>query len=330
MRAAIMTQGRRYSTLCSLMLVAFPLEALATPDQTVADSSSSDSDELRRELAGHNFIPSRFSLDPFVQTSVAAETGFGYGWAKGRTFNIQGQPVSVDDYSVGAFDQLLEYQYGFLPWWAVRIDLDVLVYSGLNASGAIGVGTNIGATGGLGTTMSWKVGENLRLGGSVDFDFGPSVFLNLVESVVNSISAGQIVSPVNSFSQYILKPAFVGAWTIVRPLGLTFSLAYQYTHYSSSSAGSKTNLVMSNAVFDFDMAKLNWVPIGLLAGFQTSFSADSTAFLQFRWQFGIFYTGVRNLNVGVEIVYQRAPVVGGTEIFLSSLQALIGLQYNFN
>ncbi len=125
----------------------------------------------------------------------------------------------------------------------------------------------------------------------------------------------------NSFSQFTLQPAFVGAWAINRALGMTFSLSYQYTHASSEAIAVKTNLLSANALFDFDMNELHWVPIGLTAGAATSFSVADVSFLQFRYQFGIFYTAVKPFNVGLEILYSRAPVVGETKIFLSSRRA---------
>ncbi|MGO9066063.1 MAG: hypothetical protein ACLQIH_15155 [Myxococcaceae bacterium] len=299
-----------------------------------ASASATDSPELRRELAGHNFIPSRFSLDPFVSTYVASETGFGYGTASGHVFDIAGNPVSLANYEVGAYAQLIDYQYGFLPWWAVRADVELIVYSGVNGSGAAAVGTNAFGRGGLGTTVSFKLGDNVRLGGSLDFTIGPSVFFNILKSVQDSIDSGNVVSPITSAGSYSLQPAFVGAWAIQKWVGLTFSLAYLYTNATSTnSAGNttnSTNTLASNGVFDFDLKPACGVPIGFLLGFQTQFSVDSTSFRQFRYQTGIFYTDVKPLNVGLEIIYQRAPVIGATQIFVSSVQALITIQYNFN
>jgi hypothetical protein len=292
--------------------------------------TSSDVPELRRELAEHNFIPSKFSLDPFVSTYVSSETGFGYGTAPGHSYDVNGNPIGLANYDVGAFAQILNYQYGFVDWWAVRASAKIIVYSGLNGSGAATVGTNALANAGLGTTVSFKVGERLRLGGSLDVAFGPSVFFNIVQAVKDSIQNGEIVSPVNSNSSFSITPAFVGAWALDKSLGLTFSASYQYTTAANSNTTASTNLISGNAVLDFDLASLKLVPIGFLGGFQTTFSADATRFLQFRYQFGIFYTAVKALNVGLEIVYLRAPVVGATDVFLSSVQGLILLQYNFN
>jgi hypothetical protein len=321
-----------------LLAALSPVGAWADPDVapvTEAPPASPGLPELRRELGGHLFIPSKFTDDPFVSTYVASETGFGWGKAPGRTFDLCGTvvcpgPGSVADYQVGAFAQVLGYQYGFLPWWAVRVGAQVVVYSGINSTGVVGVGTNANATFSAGTTMSWKVGENLRLGGSFDFKMGPAIFLNIVEGVVDSIKSGTIVTPVNSFTQVTLNPAFVGAWSISRLVGLTFNVAYQYTHGSSDELGSTANLFGSNILFDFDLNSVNVAPIGFLAGFATQFSVDSTKFLEFRYQAGIMYTGVRQLDVGLEVLYNRAPVIGNTNIFLSSLIALIVLQYNFN
>jgi hypothetical protein len=323
-------QGRPVPMLPLLLACLVPIAARADLDAPSDGSTPTDAPALRRELAGHNFIPSKFSLDPFVSTYVSSETGFGYGTAPGHTYDVNGQPIGLANYEVGAFAQLLNFQYGFVDWWAVRASVKILVYSGLNGSGAAGVGTNAVANAGLGTTVSFKVGERLRLGGSLDVTFGPSVFFNIVQAVKDSIQNGEITSPVNNTSSFTLTPAFVGAWAIAESLGFTFSAGYQFVSASSSTNSGTTNLIALNGVFDFDLAPLHLVPIGFLGGFQTEFSADSTKFLQFRYQFGIFYTGVKALNVGLEVVYLRAPVVGATDIFLSSVQALIVLQYNFN
>jgi hypothetical protein len=286
--------------------------------------------ELRRELAGHNFIPSKYSLDPFVSTYAAAETGFGYGSAPGRTFDINGKPIGTADYKAGAFAQYVEFQYGFVDWWAVRAQVKILVYTGLNASGLAGIGTNVVANPSFGTTVSFKVGDRVRLGGSLDVSFGPAVFFNIVQAVKESIANGDITTPVNSYGQFTLSPAFVGSWAISKPLGVTFSATYQYTHASDDTVTTTASLLSGNILFDFDMGELNWVPIGLIGGFSTSFAVSDTKFLSFRYQFGIFYTGVRPLNVGFEVVYNRAPVVGNSSVFLSSLVGLLVLQYNFN
>jgi hypothetical protein len=308
----------------------FGLHGLVAEAQAV-DAGSPEAPELRRELDGHIFIPSRFTPDPFVQTSIASETGFGYGWAQGKTFDVNGNPVSTAAYQVGAFAQLLEYQYGFLPWWAVRVGATIVAYSGLNSAAAAGIGTSAATSVNLGTTLSWKVGDNLRFGGSVDVVLGPAVILNVVQAVVSSINSGEIVSPVNSYSKFTFQPTFVGAWAINKPLGLTFSLGYIYANASSTTDVTvKSNLLAVTTLLDFDMSRLGWVPIGFIGGLQTQFSVADTNFLLWRYQFGIFYTGVKQLNVGAEFLYQRAPIVGATSVFLSSFQMLIDLQYNFN
>ncbi len=73
-----------------LLLVGLvPFAALADSE----DNANRNAPELRRELDGHNFLPSGFIIDPFVSTYVSSETGFGYGTASGHTFDITGNPV---------------------------------------------------------------------------------------------------------------------------------------------------------------------------------------------------------------------------------------------
>jgi hypothetical protein len=309
----------------TLLLSASPTRA--------SDGEAKPADEVaepRRELAGHNFIPSRFADDPFVSTFVASETGAGHGSAPGREYDLNGKPLGMSTYEVSAFAQYLDYQYGFLDCWAMRLSLRAVAYSGTNATGFAGVGATLAVSPTLGTTVSFKVGDRLRLGGRLELGFGPAVFLNLVESVVDSIGAGHITAPVNSFSQFTVNPLFVGAWAIHRSLGMTFSLGYQHTHASNDNYSTGRDLVQGHVLLDFDMKELKWAPIGLVAGFGTQFSLAEPKFLAFRYNFGIFYTAIRPFNVGLEVLFNRAPVIGNTQIFLSSVIGLLELQYNFN
>ena len=311
--------------LLALLLPPSPTRAADSDPKPAAEVP-----ELRRELAGHNFLPSRFAEDPFVSTYVASETGVGQGSAPGRTYDINGQPLGQSSYEVSAFIQYLAYQYGFLDCWAMRVSLRAIAYTGTNATGFAGLGATLAVTPTLGTTVSFKVGDRLRLGGRLELGFGPAVFLNVVESVVDSVENGEITAPVNSFSQFTINPAFVGAWAIHQSLGMTFSAGFQHTYASNDNYSTGKDLVQGNVAFDFDMNALKWAPIGFLAGFGTQFSLTEPKFLSFRYNFGIFYTAVRPLNVGLEIVFNRAPVIGNTQIFLSSVIGLLEIQYNFN
>ena len=78
------------------------------------------------------------------------------------------------------------------------------------------------------------------------------------------------------------------------------------------------------------MNALHWIPVGVMAGFTTQFDLTEATFRSFRYNFGLFYTAVKPLNVGVEVVYSRSPVFANTQVFLSSLIGLLAIQYNFN
>jgi len=312
--------------------LALALLLLSPPSMAAEDDArpAADAPELRRELAGHNFIPSRFTLDPFVSTYVGSETGGGYGSAPGRTFDILGHVVSTDTYKVGAFAQYLDFQYGFFDWWAVRASVRIVVYTGINDPGIVGIGSSVQVNPVFGTTVSFKVGERLRLGGSFDVGSGPAVLFNVVQAVVLTIRNGELTTPLTNTSQTTFQPALVGAWAIHKSLGMTFSLAYQYTHGSGDNPTVLAHLLGANVMLDFDMKGLNWIPFGLVAGFTTQYDLSEARFASYRYNFGLFYTSVKPLNVGLEIVYARSPVFSNTHVFLSSVIGLLVLQYNFN
>lgn len=103
----------RHGAVGYLGRLALPLVLLSSPSVAaeVDTPSAAPAPPLRRELDEHNFISSRFAQDPFVSTYVGVETGFGYGSAPGRTFDLNGNPTTTANYEVGAFALYLDYQY---------------------------------------------------------------------------------------------------------------------------------------------------------------------------------------------------------------------------
>jgi len=217
------------------------LLAVATLLGSFEAAAEEQSEPVRRQLGEHVFIPRIEVFDPFTTSDLASTTGFAYGTAGGPTFNLQGQPVNLADYQIVAYSQSFTGQWGIADWWALRVLVNGLLYTGANGSALAGIGVNGVVRGGAGTTFSWHVAPTFRLGLLVDVAFGPSI-------------------------------------------GINASAAY---------------------------------------------SVGDQEFRRYVYGVGLFYTGRKELTLGLELTLRRAPL-GTHDVFVKSYYALISLRYNFN
>jgi hypothetical protein len=76
----------------------------------------------RQQLGEHLFIARELVANPFTASSLSSDTSIASGSARGPTFDLDGNPVFIDDYSIGFFTQSLRGQWGVADWWALRLN----------------------------------------------------------------------------------------------------------------------------------------------------------------------------------------------------------------
>src|SRR5262249_51849587 len=72
----------------------------------------------RRQLGAHLFIAREGVADPFTESFVSSSSGVAIGSAKGPTFDLNGNPISIEDYKIVAYSQLFTGQWGIADFWA--------------------------------------------------------------------------------------------------------------------------------------------------------------------------------------------------------------------
>jgi hypothetical protein len=284
---------------------------------------------LRRQLGEHVFIPRLEVANPFTTSDVASTSGFGYGTAGGPTFDLNGKPINLADYQIVAYSQSFSGQWGIADWWAIRLIANGTLYTGANGSALAGIGVNGVVRGGAGTTFSWHVAPTLRLGLLFDVSFGPSIGINILEAIQRSMSEGQVVTPVHSTSSTVLTPTLSVAWSFARGWGLIVNGSYSHSTITANEDDVGVDQLQVQGALDLDLKELGSIPMGFGLNVSSAYSVGDQKFRRYVYGLGLFYTGRKELTLGLELALRRAPL-GTQDVFVKSYYALISLRYSFN
>jgi len=287
------------------------------------------SEPLRRQLGEHLFIPRIEVYNPFTTSDVASTSGFAYGTAGGPTFNLQGQPVNLADYQIVAYSQSFSGQWGIADWWALRLIVNGTLYTGANGSALAGIGVNGVVRGGAGTTFSWRVAPTFRLGLLVDVTFGPSIGINILQAIQDSISSGNVETPVRTSGSTVITPTLSAAWSFARGWGLLVNGSYSHSTVTANEDSVGVDQLQIQGALDLDLKELGSIPMGFGLNFSGAYSTGEQKFRRYVYGLGIFYTGRKELTLGLELALRRAPL-GTHDVFVKSYYALISLRYSFN
>ncbi len=302
------------------------LEVLLVP--VPGRGAEPSSEPPRQQLGEHLFISRQLVVNPFTASYLGSDTSIAYGTGNGPTFDLNGIPVNVEDYSIGFFTQVLNGQWGLADWWALRLSLQGTIFGGVNAPGLAGVGVSGVVRAGAGTTFSFRLAENLRLGAVVDVVFGPSLVINLVESIRQSISSGTVQTPVTNNYGTAVTPTLSLAWTVTRGLGAIFNASYVNGVLSVNDTSTvDADLVAFQGALDLDLRELGSIPLGIVTSYSAGYSTGARRFRRYLLDLGFFYTGQPGLTAGVDFAYRRAPV---EDVYVKSISIIFSLAYTFN
>jgi hypothetical protein len=255
-------------------------------------------------LGGHLFIPSEVVRDPFTATYFQISTGYGYAAATGPAFSALGTTFGSRDYRFGTMVQSFELQAKIFDWWAVRIESTGLLFAGINGPSVLHVGATARFTPGAGTTVSFPIGDGIRLGGTFDFGYTPDININVITGIVRSLAARDIDAR-NLLTDTRLTAIQVGASVAValhRSLGLTATADYLHVGSDTDGVGASINDVSVGLSFDFDLNAITRAPIGFILAYklnevETRDPGQATEAVDL----GIFYTGVPHLVAGMDL-----------------------------
>ena len=281
-----------------------------------------------RELNGHAFIPSNIITDPFTATWFNSQTGFGYLRANVEQRDENGMPNGNHlVLALVPFTQGFGAQIGVLPrYWALRVSAAGIAIPPVSLDGALDFGAQAGYEVKGGTTLSFRIGRFLRLGGAFDVVYDSTLRFNIVDAIVNSINAGKV----NASTLLITTNTGEILWTASAALGLHpalgLVLSAQYGH-SFSTVGvmhSDDGEALLGATLDLDLKAVSPIPIGLLGAYKLQVTTSDSS-PSHNLSGGFYYTGRRNLLLGVETQVLLPP--GRPTVDLLFVYGIITLRY---
>jgi hypothetical protein len=298
-----------------------------------------------RELAGHLFMPVAGMTGPFATTSFGSFMILGAGSTEASlTLQLPGTPPpapqtfsgSVEYVAVGG---ILGFEYAFLPGFAARVGISQTIYTGTTGASAAVVGSNARLGGNVGLTAGLPIGQRLRVAAVFDASYAPRLGLILgpaIQSTFQSCATGVANCRFdfdNLFQQknvLTLQPGIAAGWAISKALGLTGNVSYVY---NSTTASNQETLsqggVSFAAALDFDFMGFSSVPLGLQLNWSTlvPFSGGDTSIGYTDLGGGIFYTGRKELSIGLQIVDRRFRVTPDVDVSWKNVVGSIGLRY---
>lgn len=284
----------------------------------------------RRSLGPHLFIQRDSVTDPFTNSYIASTTGIAFGSAGGPLYRADGTPLNLrDDYKIFDFSLLAAGQWGIADFWAIRLRLLGSVYSGINDPGLVGVGVSTLVRGSFGSTFSFQVAEQLRLGFVIDVTWGPSIVINILDTIRQSASSGTAEGLVDTTSAVTVTPTLSLAWTFARGWGALFNATYANGVLEVNQATKDTDAVLVQAAVEVDLRELGGIPLGIGAEYSVGYSLARSRFRRYIAGLGFFYTGRPGLTLGVDLGYRRSPI-SSNEVFASSFSAAFSLRYTFD
>ena len=286
-----------------------------------------------RVLNGHVFLPSRRVAGALTTTSFGTFLETAYGTTTGSAQIGDKLYSGTFDYAgVGA---ILGYEYAFLDHFSVRFSIEELVYSGINGSSALVIGTALSTGATLGFTASLPIGDSIKVGLLLDGAIGPGLALTIgsgISSIIKSCQQGNCVvgegGVFGKNNSYSIQPALAMNWAPWRPFGITANVSYAFVTQDQNAGSFSGQSFGLGVALDFDFYAISSVPIGLQGIFAWNAPTNGIV-LQHVSDLGggIFYTGRPHLALGLQLVNRRFKVQPTVNVSWSTWLATIGLRY---
>jgi hypothetical protein len=245
------------------------------------------------------------ALPPIAVSSFGLETDFATGTATGPAYDIHGDPTGENrTYSWLGMGQAIRFQTVFLDQLAIRGSLTTAVYSGSDKESVLVVGTSVVAGIGLGAEWSVPIGQQVRLGASLDVDTAPQLNLLVAAAIIYALKNGLIdsASVLGTGNTLTATPALSVAWAPSPAYGLAARLGYLASRLDAGVYGTVTRQSVAVALAaDVDLEKVWQVPIGLGLTYGETIPVDGTPAGIRTVALGVMYTGKKDVVVGAII-----------------------------
>ncbi|MFL5250168.1 MAG: hypothetical protein ACJ79P_00690 [Myxococcales bacterium] len=314
-----------------VLALSFPAVSFAQPATRTAEPvAPAGQGRTAPEMNGHVFMPSALVDTPFRETTFKLGLLYGLGTATGPQFGIvdgKVQAVGQADYTFADFAQTFRYEYRFAEWLSLGAVVLSNLYSGIDGPSAVNIGAEVGIGFGLRARAGHRFGP-VETAIIVDASTNPEFGLLVFEAIRQAILNGQIQPGATLQTSHSLNvnPEAAASWAPFPALGITVNAGYLYKslRQNGESLGSQDG-IQAGAVLDFDFGKISSVPIGLVGGYRlTAPLGDGGVERIDDIEGGIFYTGRRELGLGMEIGWRdftiRPPLDSKAVVVQLSLQ----------
>jgi hypothetical protein len=318
-----------YLRICLAVGVAFA--AAPTWAEEIATQETSPRLESPRALNGHVFQPSRLITGPFSTTSFGEATQFGVGEAEAPRFNLQGQEIGTRDYPVAAFGQALDLHLRVTPDIALRLDLNGVVFSGINGRGILVAGATAQYGVLAGVTAGRDLGPTTRLAFVADFGVQPQYSILVGNAVLQAIQTqsfdeGGVFSKVNRARA---APGVSFAWAPSPVLGFEADARYVWTRrVSSEDDGSDRTAqgVSLGGLVSVDLEPLMRWPFAVQASYRGDLPVGGNGIVTVHQVgAGVYYSRRVELALGLEVIWRHGQIRPGQIPTLRSDSAIAAL-----
>jgi hypothetical protein len=263
-----------------------------------------------RELNGHLFIPSVLVVDPFVETHFRSVTSGSVLRSDAPVISLTGEEEGTRQrYTQAGYSQQFELQLKLLPFLAIRGSASALVYSGTSGRSFLTLGSALQYGAGGGVTLGQRFGA-MQLALTADAAYEPTYSVNVGSAIGASLRAGQVeTGPLLVLQRAV--PLRAGASAAFAPTSsLGFQLMARYEHTFRERSGlQRQDAFVGGAAADFDFRALTPLPLGVLLAYQVTapFGSLDRKDRSNYFDAGLFYTGRRDLVLGLEGSVRRFP-----------------------
>jgi len=267
-----------------------------------------------RTVNGHVFMPSPIVPPPVATTNFSVGMLLGTGSATGPKYDINGDPIpgETQDYTYAALGQSLSYEFAFLKNFTGRLNLSTSLYSGLDGPSALVVGVSIRVGGGAGLTWSMPLGDQFRLGASIDVSYAPQLNLLVAAAVLAALQGN--FDPSLAFQQENVvtwKPAATFSWAPMPALGFTAQAGYTTSSLALESGTISREAVTLGLLGEVDFGTFTPVAIGFGLVYRQNIGVNSSSSAQADIQDiggAILYTGKPEVSLGLQVVSRKLTI----------------------
>jgi hypothetical protein len=310
----------------ALVLLLLSTTAVAAPEEK----------KWRRELNGHVFVPSLAAVpDPFLSTHLMLTLDAGYSWIKGPSFDLRGNPIGGATYRAEAMGMTALFQAALTRWLALRIGGGGGVNGGEDARSALVVGMQEPLSVNVGLSASWQLGRLVRFGPMVDFYYTHNKLVQPLVAVRNSLSANQAdaVGASQTVHSYTLLPGVALAVAPHPAVGLLASAQFIWNGLDNGTPFVNLGYFALGLSAQLDLRAFSpKAALGFLLSYRTQIPFESWARFTHTLEWGIFYTGRREIDFGLELQVRWFDLRPDTRVPLDTTQliSILFLRYHWN